>query len=52
MLREFNRKVSRGDHAVGASQALPGKLEGSPVVRARPWKWETERHIYALMEGM
>jgi hypothetical protein len=52
VLREFNREGDRGDHAVGVGNALAGNLEGGSVIRARPHKRETQRHIHALMEGM
>ena len=52
MLREFNREVDRGDHAIGPGNAFAGNLESGPVIRARPGKRKTQRHVHALMEGM
>ena len=41
-----------GDHAVCAGQSFPGNLEGCAVIGAGSGKWQAERHVYPLVEGV
>ena len=37
---------------VRTSDALSGDLEGRSVIRTRPRKWQSQRDVYSLIEGV